>query len=81
MIKYALPDGRASDTDRSQSNHSVAETQNGLTEGDRVAYIGLRAGARLQMIDQSNSYRYYYYYGPLSAWRDGRAMSCRETIR
>jgi len=28
-----------------------------------------------------HSYRYYYYYGPLSIWRDGRAMSCRETIR
>ena len=24
------------------------------------------------------SYR-YYYYGPLSAWRDGWAMDCRET--
>jgi len=22
------------------------------------------------------SYRYYYYYGPLSIWRDGRARSC-----
>jgi len=28
----------------------------------------------------ANSYRYYYYYGPLSAGRDGRAMGCREVI-
>ena len=32
-----------------------------------------------EMSYQSNSYRYYSYYGPLSAGRDGRAMSCRET--
>jgi hypothetical protein len=25
------------------------------------------------------SYRYYYYYGSLSARRDGWAMGCRET--
>ena len=25
------------------------------------------------------SYRYYWYYGPLSTWRDGWAMGCRET--
>jgi hypothetical protein len=23
-------------------------------------------------------YSYYYYYGPLSGWRDGSAMGCRE---
>jgi len=33
-----------------------------------------------KMIRQSYSNRYYYYYGPLSAWRDGRAMGCRELI-
>jgi len=32
-----------------------------------------------QMIDQ-HSYRYYYYYGPLSAWRDGQAKGCRGLI-
>jgi len=32
------------------------------------------------MIEQYHSYRYYWYYGPLSAGRDGQAMSCRETI-
>jgi len=49
---------------------------------DSVAYIGpARTTAWLEMISQSNSYRYYYCYGPLSTWRDGRAMSCRETIR
>ncbi len=32
------------------------------------------------MISQHYSYRYYYYYGPLSGWRDGRAMGCRELI-
>jgi hypothetical protein len=28
---------------------------------------------------QRNSYR-YYYYGPLSAGRDRRAMGCREVF-
>jgi hypothetical protein len=32
-----------------------------------------------KMINQ-HTYRYYYYYGPLSAERDGRAMGCREMI-
>jgi len=65
-----------------QSNHSVLKTQNGLTETTRSLTLGLRKTApRLQMIGQSHSYRYCYYYGPLSIWRDGRAMSCRETIR
>ena len=32
----------------------------------------------LLMIRQSHGYRYYYYYGPLSARRDGRAIGCRE---
>ena len=32
-----------------------------------------------QMIGQRYSYSYrYYYYGPLSAGRDGLAMGCRE---
>jgi hypothetical protein len=31
-----------------------------------------------KMISQYYSHRYYYYYGPLSIWRDGRAMGCRE---
>ena len=30
------------------------------------------------MNGQRRSYRDYYYYGPLSAGRDGRAMGCRE---
>jgi hypothetical protein len=35
-----------------------------------------------EMIKHDYSYRYYYYYyyGPLSGWRDGRAMGCRELI-
>jgi hypothetical protein len=37
-------------------------------------------GAFEKMIIQDYSYRYYYYYGPLSAGRDGRAMGCRELI-
>jgi len=37
-------------------------------------------GAFEKMISQHYSYRYYYYYGPLSAGRDGRAMGCRELI-
>jgi len=32
------------------------------------------------MIDQSHSYRRYYYYGPLSDGRDGRAMGRRGMI-
>jgi hypothetical protein len=31
------------------------------------------------MIKQDYSYRYYYYC-PLSNWRDGRAMGCHELI-
>jgi len=27
-----------------------------------------------EMIKHDYRYRYYYYYGPLSGWRDGRAM-------
>jgi len=30
------------------------------------------------MIEARNSYRYYYYYDPLSIGRDGQAMSCRQ---
>ena len=26
-------------------------------------------------------YRYYYYYGPLSYWRDGQAMGCRRAMQ
>jgi hypothetical protein len=32
------------------------------------------------MIEARNSYRYYYYYGPLSTGRDGQAMSCRRAL-
>jgi hypothetical protein len=66
-----------------QSNHSVVKTQNGLTGMTGSLTLGLRAqrATRIVMIGQSHSYRYYYYYGPLSTWRDGRALSCRETIR
>jgi hypothetical protein len=35
---------------------------------------------RMKMIQQHYSYRYYYYYGPLSAWRDDRAMGCHGVI-
>jgi hypothetical protein len=38
------------------------------------------AGALEKMIIQHYSYRYYYYYGPLSGGRDGRVMGCRELI-
>ena len=27
-----------------------------------------------------NSYRYYYYYGPLSCGRDGQAMGCQRAL-
>jgi hypothetical protein len=33
-----------------------------------------------KMIGQNHSYRYYYYYGPLSTWRDGRARGCFGVI-
>jgi len=26
-------------------------------------------------------YRHYYYYGPLSAGRDGQAMGCRRAMQ
>ena len=46
-----------------------------------LTYIGPACRERAwKMIGQNHSYRYYYYYGPLSTRRDGRAMSCRETI-
>ena len=38
--------------------------------------IRLVTYAGKQMISQLNSYRYYWYYGPLSGGRDGQAMSC-----
>ena len=37
-----------------------------------------RCHARIEMNGPRNSYRDYYYYGPLSTGRDGRAMGCRE---
>ncbi|MDX6527943.1 MAG: hypothetical protein QOH41_233 [Blastocatellia bacterium] len=33
-----------------------------------------------EMMNEHYSYRYYYYYDPLSGWRDGRVMGCRELI-
>ena len=40
--------------------------------------LNLRAN-RLWVVDlTSRSSSYRYYYGPLSAGRDGRAMGCRE---
>jgi len=68
-----------------QSNHSDAEVSNRkcLTVGS-VAFnlraLWVRFPEFEKMIDHSHSYRYYYYYGPLSGWRDGRAMGCREMI-
>lgn len=32
------------------------------------------------MISERHVYRYYYYYGPLSAWGDGQAMGCRRAM-
>jgi len=31
-------------------------------------------------VSQQNLYRYYYYYGPLSGWRDGRDGLLRALI-
>jgi len=31
-------------------------------------------------MSQQNVYRYYYYYGPLSGWRDGRDGLLRALI-
>jgi len=61
---------------------SVTETQ-GLTISKRRGYPSnvFRARSPVEkMVGQSCSYCYYYYYGPLSAGRDGRAMGCREVI-
>lgn len=33
------------------------------------------------MSQQSNAYRYYYYYGSLSARRDGAAMGCPGVLK
>jgi len=32
------------------------------------------------MIAANHSYRYYYYYGPLSPGRDGQAMGCQRAL-
>ena len=37
-----------------------------------------RCHARIKMNGPRNSYRDYYYYGPLSTGRDGPAKGCRE---
>ena len=39
-----------------------------------------RAFAKMISQHYSHRYYYYYYYGPLSIWRDGRAMGGRELI-
>ena len=33
-----------------------------------------------QHVMNVKTYRYYYYYGPLSAGRDGQAMVCRRAL-
>ena len=48
----------------------------------RLIYVrvGSAASALEKMISQHYTYRYCYYYGPLSGGRDGRAMGCRELV-
>jgi len=53
-----------------------------LTDPARRVYAmraaGERRPPRLKMNSPvSKAYRYYYYYGSLSARRDGAAMGCR----
>jgi len=47
---------------------------------DMPVFFSNFASVFKKMIVRLHSFRYYWYYGPLSAGRDGRAMSCRETI-
>ena len=49
-------------------------------EASNLTTIWAQCSRIEKMIRQNYSHRYYYYYGPLSAWRDGRAMGCRELI-
>ena len=44
-----------------------------LTDSTRPAYS-------VPAMMQQNVYRYYYYYGPLSIWRDGRDGLLRALI-
>jgi hypothetical protein len=53
-------------------------TNEPMTQSTLDGRKGSRVLLGLQMISQF-SYRYYCYYGPLSTWRDGWAMGCRET--
>ena len=34
----------------------------------------------IRVVMSRYTYRYYYYYGPLSTGRDGQAMGCRRTM-
>jgi hypothetical protein len=55
--------------------HAVHHPIRSLTVRSHPAYSALES----KMIVHTNSYRYYYYYGPLSTRRGGWAIGCRET--
>ena len=54
-------------------NTDYPDFQSGFTRMRLVAYNPQRVMSR-------NTYRYYYYYGPLSTGRDGQAMSCQRSL-
>jgi len=59
---------------------------NGITPAgtDLATWLLTSGGWRIYALDRSQSEEMmktrnsYYYYRPLSIWRDGQAMSCRE---
>jgi hypothetical protein len=53
------------DSPKSRNPELLSKSALPLTDSTGPAY-----SVRAMM--QQNVYRYYYYYGPLSAWRDGR---------
>jgi len=68
------------DTVRRNQITSLPKSQNGLTDRVEMFTLGLRAkNTRIaRVMSQRYSYRYYYYYCPLSSWRDDRAMLSRD---
>jgi len=50
-----------------------------MTNDSTLTTLPLQAYAAFNVMNRS-SYRYYYYYGPLSTGRDGQAMGCRRAM-
>jgi hypothetical protein len=74
---------RKSQTDPAPGVGPTSVLQDFLTlklDASNLTTIWAECSRIAKMISHDYSQRYYYYYGPLSIWRDGRAMGCRELI-